>query len=108
MAHYIAHYIEPIMPAAATVTHHDLQQKQTYVLHTAYAEYVGRGPISAGTFLGQYLRKSYGPITGGDRNVYYVFEKTITGREASETKTTYFVLDEFYIEKNNTLFRQSI
>ena len=75
--------------------HTQLQEQSCYKLIGNYYEYdVNVNYIENETFLGEFYQILFGPIMGGDRDVYYCF--TCADKE--------YVLEDYYIEKYGIKF----
>lgn len=82
------------------VTHDDLQQHKCYELVNLYKEYAGANTLPAGSYLGVFLHKNYGPVMGGDRDVYYIFETT-----NADGNKCLLMLNDCWLTVNKNSFR---
>jgi hypothetical protein len=78
------------------VEHSELHQKSCYKLIGNYYEYaININYIENDTYLGEFYQILFGPVMGGDRDIYYCF------KDSNDKK---YRIQDFYIEKQGVKF----
>ena len=74
-----------------------LIQGNYYTILGSYSDYGNKTLIPDNTYLGKFYKIMYGPVSGGDNDVYFYFKIS---------KTKEFELEDYYIEKHEIKFKK--